>query len=36
MQLVGRPLDEATLFRIGHQYQQRTAWHRQVPPASTD
>nr|WP_284700914.1 amidase [Robbsia betulipollinis] len=31
MQLVGRPLDEATLLRIGHQYQQHTDWHLRVP-----
>lgn len=31
MQLVGRPLDEAMLLRIGHQYQQHTDWHLRVP-----
>lgn len=30
-QLVGRPLSEATLFRLGHQYQQHTDWHRRCP-----
>jgi aspartyl-tRNA(Asn)/glutamyl-tRNA(Gln) amidotransferase subunit A len=25
MELLGRPLDEATLFRIGHAYEQETA-----------
>ena len=31
MQLIGRPLDEATLFRIGHAYQQATTWHLARP-----
>jgi len=32
MQLLGRPMDEATLFRVGAAYQQATDWHRQSPP----
>lgn len=31
LQVVGRPFDEAMIFRIGHAYQQATAWHRQQP-----
>ena len=31
MQLVGRPFDEATLYRIGHAYQGATDHHRKVP-----
>ncbi|HQK15716.1 MAG TPA: amidase family protein, partial [Anaerolineae bacterium] len=31
MQIIGRPLDEATLFRIGHAYQQATSWHLARP-----
>lgn len=31
MQLVGRPFDEATLFRIGHGYQQLSDWHLREP-----
>lgn len=31
MQLMGAPLAEATLFRIGHAYQQVTDWHRKLP-----
>jgi aspartyl-tRNA(Asn)/glutamyl-tRNA(Gln) amidotransferase subunit A len=31
MQLIGRPLGEPALFRIGHQYQQLTDWHSRVP-----
>jgi aspartyl-tRNA(Asn)/glutamyl-tRNA(Gln) amidotransferase subunit A len=31
LQLVGRHLDEPTILRIGHAYQQATAWHRQRP-----
>jgi aspartyl-tRNA(Asn)/glutamyl-tRNA(Gln) amidotransferase subunit A len=34
VQLLGRPFDEATLFRAGHAYQQRTAHHRALPPAA--
>ena len=32
MQLVGRPVDEATLLRLGHAYESATAWHRRRPP----
>jgi len=32
MQLIGRPFDEATLFRVGAAYQQATDWHRAAPP----
>lgn len=35
VQLVGRPFGEKALFRIGHQYQLRTAWHLDVPPGET-
>lgn len=31
MQIIGRPLDETTLFRIGHAYQQATDWHLARP-----
>jgi len=31
MQLVGRPFDEATLYRIGHAYQGATDFHQKVP-----
>ena len=31
MQLIGRPFDEATLFRIGHGYEQLTDWHAREP-----
>lgn len=31
MQLIGKAFDEATLFRVGHSYQQVTDWHRRVP-----
>ncbi|MCX6023199.1 MAG: Asp-tRNA(Asn)/Glu-tRNA(Gln) amidotransferase subunit GatA [Chloroflexi bacterium] len=29
VQLIGRPLDEETLLRIGYAYQQSTGWHRE-------
>ena len=31
MQLVGRPFDEAMLYRIGHAYQGATDFHKRVP-----
>ena len=31
MQLIGKPLDEATLIRIAYAYEQATEWHRKVP-----
>ena len=30
-QLVGRPFDEAMLFRVGHAYESATEWHMKVP-----
>lgn len=32
MQLIGKHLDEATLFQVGHAYQQVTDWHKRLPP----
>jgi amidase len=32
-QLVGRPLGEATLIRVGAAYERATEWHAQRPPA---
>lgn len=32
LQLIGRYFDEVRLLNIGHQYQQRTDWHRRRPP----
>lgn len=32
MQLAGRPLDEATLLRVGQAYQQMTDWHLKKAP----
>jgi len=31
MQVIGRAFDEATLFRLGHAYQQATDWHTRAP-----
>lgn len=31
MQLIGKHLDEATLFQVGHAYQQVTDWHKKLP-----
>ena len=32
MQLIGKHLDEQTLFQVGHAYQQESDWHKQLPP----
>ncbi len=32
MQLVGGYFEDGLLFRLGHQYQQATDWHRRRPP----
>jgi aspartyl-tRNA(Asn)/glutamyl-tRNA(Gln) amidotransferase subunit A len=31
MQLIGKHLDESTLFQVAHAYQQVTDWHKQQP-----
>ena len=31
MQIVGRPYEENTVFRVGHAYQARTQWHEARP-----
>lgn len=31
MQLIGKHLDESTLFQVAHAYQQVTDWHKQTP-----
>jgi len=31
LQIVGRAFDEATTLRLGHAYQQATAWHLERP-----
>ncbi|MBI3075757.1 MAG: Asp-tRNA(Asn)/Glu-tRNA(Gln) amidotransferase subunit GatA [Deltaproteobacteria bacterium] len=35
LQLIGRPLDEATLLRVGHAFEQATDYHRRRPPLAT-
>ena len=32
LQLMGRPFEEAALFRLGWAYERETAWHLQRPP----
>jgi aspartyl-tRNA(Asn)/glutamyl-tRNA(Gln) amidotransferase subunit A len=34
-QLLGKPLDEATILRIGEAYQRRTGHHRLTPPSDS-
>jgi aspartyl-tRNA(Asn)/glutamyl-tRNA(Gln) amidotransferase subunit A len=31
LQIAGRPFDEATVLRVGHTYEQATAWHTRRP-----
>ena len=31
MQIIGKPFDESTIFRVGHAYQQLTNWHTREP-----
>jgi aspartyl-tRNA(Asn)/glutamyl-tRNA(Gln) amidotransferase subunit A len=31
LQIAGRPLDEATVLRVGHAYEQATEWHLRSP-----
>jgi aspartyl-tRNA(Asn)/glutamyl-tRNA(Gln) amidotransferase subunit A len=33
MQLVAKPWEEATLFRLGHAYERAAGWYKQRPPA---
>jgi aspartyl-tRNA(Asn)/glutamyl-tRNA(Gln) amidotransferase subunit A len=35
LQMTGNYFDEATLLRVGHQFQQATDWHLRVPDAFT-
>jgi aspartyl-tRNA(Asn)/glutamyl-tRNA(Gln) amidotransferase subunit A len=32
MQLIGRPLDEDTIFAVGAAYQRSTVWHESISP----
>jgi aspartyl-tRNA(Asn)/glutamyl-tRNA(Gln) amidotransferase subunit A len=32
MQIIGKPFDEETLFRIAYAYEQATTWHTKKPP----
>ena len=36
MQIMGPPLSEETLLRIGHMYQSQTDWHMKHPPCWND
>jgi len=31
VQVIAKPFDEATLFRVAHAYEQSTGWHRERP-----
>lgn len=32
MQIIGKPLDEATMLRLAYAYEQATDWHKRRPP----
>ena len=32
LQLIGKPFDEETLFRVGYAYESCNDWHRRLPP----
>jgi aspartyl-tRNA(Asn)/glutamyl-tRNA(Gln) amidotransferase subunit A len=32
LQLLGKPLGEETILRLGHAYEQSTGWHKEKPP----
>ncbi|MFN2120735.1 MAG: amidase, partial [Anaerolineales bacterium] len=32
LQLLGKPFGEETILRLGHAYEQSTAWHKEKPP----
>ena len=36
LQLIGPPLGEETVFRVGGAYEQATDWHTRLPPDPTD
>jgi aspartyl-tRNA(Asn)/glutamyl-tRNA(Gln) amidotransferase subunit A len=36
MQILGRPFDEETVFRVAYAYEQATPWHRQQPQLRPD
>lgn len=36
MQVLGRPFDEVTVLRVGHAYEQATAWHHEHPKGLQD
>jgi aspartyl-tRNA(Asn)/glutamyl-tRNA(Gln) amidotransferase subunit A len=32
LQVIAKPFDEASLFRVAHAYEQSTTWHKEMPP----
>ncbi len=32
LQIIGKPLDEATILRVAYAYEQATDWHNRKPP----
>jgi aspartyl-tRNA(Asn)/glutamyl-tRNA(Gln) amidotransferase subunit A len=36
MQLLGKPMDEEGILRIGHVYEQSTDWHKRRPPMTAN
>jgi aspartyl-tRNA(Asn)/glutamyl-tRNA(Gln) amidotransferase subunit A len=35
LQVIAKPFDEATMFRVAHAYEQVAGWQREMPPVST-
>jgi aspartyl-tRNA(Asn)/glutamyl-tRNA(Gln) amidotransferase subunit A len=35
LQVIAKPFDEATMFRVAHAYEQAAGWQRERPPVST-
>jgi aspartyl-tRNA(Asn)/glutamyl-tRNA(Gln) amidotransferase subunit A len=35
IQIIGKPFDEATVYRVADAYEQATAWHERLPPLLT-
>jgi aspartyl-tRNA(Asn)/glutamyl-tRNA(Gln) amidotransferase subunit A len=31
LQIIGKPFDESTIFRVAYNYEQATEWHKKRP-----
>jgi aspartyl-tRNA(Asn)/glutamyl-tRNA(Gln) amidotransferase subunit A len=32
VQVIAKPFDEASMFRVAHAYEQATEWHKEMAP----